>query len=101
MYAAWLLETPVAVKKFERAEDSLHEVEMYLQLGSHDNVVALRCAAGLHILRVSLSICLCVSSLSQANASGVPECIDQAAGWLIGCLTSQWVGCLTSQWVDV
>ncbi|KAL4858866.1 Mitogen-activated protein kinase kinase kinase dlk-1 [Chlorella vulgaris] len=42
VYAAWLLETPVAVKKFERAEDSLHEVEMYLQLGSHDNVVALR-----------------------------------------------------------
>ncbi|EFN55353.1 hypothetical protein CHLNCDRAFT_134377 [Chlorella variabilis] len=42
VYAAWFLESPVAVKKFERAEDSLHEVEMYLQLGSHDNVVALR-----------------------------------------------------------
>lgn len=44
VYAAWFLESPVAVKKFERAEDSLHEVEMYLQLGSHDNVVALRWA---------------------------------------------------------
>ncbi|KAL4428326.1 hypothetical protein ABPG75_002415 [Micractinium tetrahymenae] len=42
VYAAWFLESPVAVKKFERAEDSLHEVEMYLQAGSHDNVVALR-----------------------------------------------------------
>jgi hypothetical protein len=42
VYAAWFLESPVAVKKFERAADSLHEVGMYLQLGSHDNVVALR-----------------------------------------------------------
>jgi hypothetical protein len=42
VYAAWFLESPVAVKKFERVESSLHEVEMYLRLGSHDNIVALR-----------------------------------------------------------
>ena len=41
VYAAWFLESPVAVKKFERVESSLHEVEMYLRLGSHDNIVAL------------------------------------------------------------
>jgi hypothetical protein len=42
VYAAWYLETPVAVKRFNRVEDSLHEVAMYLGVGSHDNVVALR-----------------------------------------------------------
>lgn len=42
VYAAWYLETPVAVKRFNRVEDSLHEVGMYLGVGSHDNVVALR-----------------------------------------------------------
>ncbi|PRW44254.1 3-phosphoshikimate 1-carboxyvinyltransferase isoform A [Chlorella sorokiniana] len=42
VYAAWFLESPVAVKKFNRVEDSLHEVQMYLLLGSHDNIVALR-----------------------------------------------------------
>ena len=42
VYAAWYLETPVAVKRFNRVEDSLHEVGMYLGIGSHDNVVALR-----------------------------------------------------------
>lgn len=46
VYAAWFLESPVAVKKFDSVEASLHEVEMYLQLGSHDNVVALRLAGG-------------------------------------------------------
>eukprot|EP00887_Chlorella_sp_A99_P004986 scaffold4.g4986.t1 len=42
VYAAWFLESPVAVKRFNRVEDSLHEVGMYLGAGSHDNVVALR-----------------------------------------------------------
>ena len=42
VYAAWYLETPVAVKRFNRVEDSLHEVGMFLGIGSHDNVVALR-----------------------------------------------------------
>ena len=42
VYAAWYMETPVAVKRFNRVEDSLHEVGMYLGVGSHDNVVGLR-----------------------------------------------------------
>jgi hypothetical protein len=42
VHAAWYLDTPVAVKQFNRMEDSLHELGMYLGVGSHDNVVALR-----------------------------------------------------------
>lgn len=42
VHAAWYLDTPVAVKQFNRVEDSLHEVGMYLGVGSHDNVLALR-----------------------------------------------------------
>ena len=37
MYAAWWQETPVAVK-----QASLHEAEMAVHAGSHDNVVAVR-----------------------------------------------------------
>lgn len=42
VHAAWYLDTPVALKRFNRLEDSLHELGMYLGLGSHDNIVALR-----------------------------------------------------------
>ena len=38
VYAAWYLETPVAVKQTE----SLSELEMNLCVGMHDNIVALR-----------------------------------------------------------
>ena len=38
VYAAWYLETPVAVKQTE----SLSELEMNLGVGMHDNIVALR-----------------------------------------------------------
>lgn len=42
VHAAWYLDTPVALKRFNRLQDSLHELGMYLGLGSHDNIVALR-----------------------------------------------------------
>jgi len=42
VYAAWYLETPVAVKRFNKVDDSVHEIGMFLGVGSHDNVVALR-----------------------------------------------------------
>jgi len=42
VHAAWYLESPVAVKRFNRVEDAAHEVSMYLAIGLHDNVVSLR-----------------------------------------------------------
>ena len=42
VHAAWYLESPVAVKRFNKVEDAAHEVGMYLAIGLHDNVVSLR-----------------------------------------------------------
>ena len=42
VHAAWYLESPVAVKRFNRLEDASHEAGMYLSTGNHDNVVSLR-----------------------------------------------------------
>jgi hypothetical protein len=42
VHAAWYLESPVAVKRFNSVEDAAHEVGMYLAIGLHDNVVSLR-----------------------------------------------------------
>ena len=42
VHAAWYLETPVAVKRFNRLEDASYEAGMYLAIGLHDNVVSLR-----------------------------------------------------------
>eukprot|EP00890_Picochlorum_soloecismus_P005201 jgi/Picsp_1/5682/NSC_03041-R1_protein kinase domain containing protein len=42
VHAAWYLESPVAVKRFNKVEDAAYEVGMYLAIGLHDNVVSLR-----------------------------------------------------------
>lgn len=42
VHAAWFLETPVAVKRFNRVDDAAYEVGMYLAIGFHDNIVAMR-----------------------------------------------------------
>ena len=42
VHAAWYLESPVAVKRFNRLEDASHEAGMYLSTGNHDNIVSLR-----------------------------------------------------------
>ncbi len=42
VHAAWYLESPVAVKRFNRLEDASHEAGMYLATGNHDNIVSLR-----------------------------------------------------------
>lgn len=42
VHAAWYLESPVAVKRFNRLQDASYEAGMYLAIGLHDNVVSLR-----------------------------------------------------------
>lgn len=42
VHAAWYLETPVAVKRFNNLDDASYEAGMYLAVGLHDNVVSLR-----------------------------------------------------------
>ncbi len=42
VHAAWYLESPVAVKRFNRLEDASHEAGMYLSTGNRDNIVSLR-----------------------------------------------------------
>ncbi len=42
VHAAWYLESPVAVKRFNRLQDASYEAGMYLAVGLHDNVVSLR-----------------------------------------------------------
>lgn len=42
VHAAWYLESPVAVKRFNRLEDASYEAGMYLSTGNHDNIVSLR-----------------------------------------------------------
>jgi hypothetical protein len=42
VHAAWYLETPVAVKRFNNFDDASYEAGMYLAVGLHDNVVSLR-----------------------------------------------------------
>lgn len=42
VHAAWYLESPVAVKRFNRLNDASYEAGMYLAIGLHDNVVSLR-----------------------------------------------------------
>ena len=42
VHAAWYLESPVAIKRFNRLEDASYEAGMYLTTGTHDNIVSLR-----------------------------------------------------------
>ena len=42
VYAAWLHDSPVAIKQFNNPASSTHEVQMYLKAGTHDNIVGLR-----------------------------------------------------------
>jgi hypothetical protein len=42
VYAAWLHDSPVAIKQFNNPSSSIHEVQMYLKAGTHDNIVGLR-----------------------------------------------------------
>lgn len=42
VYAAWLHDSPVAIKQFNNPSSSVHEVQMYLKAGTHDNIVGLR-----------------------------------------------------------
>jgi hypothetical protein len=42
VHAAWYLESPVAVKRYNRLEDASYEAGMYLSTGNHDNIVSLR-----------------------------------------------------------
>lgn len=42
VHAAWYLESPVAVKRFNHLNDASYEAGMYLAIGLHDNVVSLR-----------------------------------------------------------
>lgn len=48
MFAGWWHDRPVAVKKFNRVRESLHELEMHMLAGRNAHVVELQAVCQAH-----------------------------------------------------